>query len=71
MLLHKFVYFKGLCLFFLSIFPEAMFIQGATSIPEFRVMFSTETFSDFEIKMCSNILSKQKMSADANQNANL
>ena len=48
LLLHKFAHFKGLRLFFLSNFPEAMFIQGATSIPESRVKYSTETFSDFE-----------------------
>ena len=36
-LLHKFAHFKGLCLFFLSNFPEAMFIQGAMSILDSRV----------------------------------
>ena len=36
-LLHKFGYFKGLQLFFLSNFPEAMFIQGVTSIPDSKV----------------------------------
>ena len=36
-LLHKFAHFKGLRLFFLSNFPEAMFIQGATFIPDSRV----------------------------------
>ena len=35
--LHKFAHYKGLRLFFLSNFPEAMFIQGATSIPDSRV----------------------------------
>jgi hypothetical protein len=35
--LHKFAHFKGLRLFFLSNFPEAMFIQGATSILDSRV----------------------------------
>ena len=35
--LHKFAQFKGLSLFFLSNFPEAMFIQGATFIPDSRV----------------------------------
>ena len=29
--------FKGLCLFFLTNFPEATFIQGASSIPDSRV----------------------------------
>ena len=33
----KLARFKGLHLFFLSNFPEATFIQGATSIPDFRV----------------------------------
>ena len=37
--LHKFAHFKGLRLFFLSNFPEATFIQGATSIPESRVLY--------------------------------
>ena len=36
-LLHKFAYFKGLRLFFLSNFPEATFIQGVTSIPDSKV----------------------------------
>ena len=35
--LHKFAHFKGLRLFFLSNFPEATFIQGATSILDSRV----------------------------------
>ena len=37
MLLHKFANFKGLCLFFLSNFPEAMFIPGAMFIPDSSV----------------------------------
>ena len=36
--LHKFAHFEGLRLFFLSNFPEAMFIQGATFIPDSRVI---------------------------------
>ena len=36
-ILYKFEHFKGLRLFFLSNFPEATFIQGATSIPDSRV----------------------------------
>ena len=35
--LHKFAHFKGLRLFFLSNFPDATFIQGASSIPDSRV----------------------------------
>ena len=35
--LHKFAHFKGLHLLFLSNFPEATFIQGATFIPDSRV----------------------------------
>ena len=31
--------FNGLCLFFLSNFPEATLIQGATFIPDSRVGF--------------------------------
>ena len=33
----KFAYFKGLRLFFLSNFPEATFIQGATPFPDSTV----------------------------------
>ena len=36
--LHKFAHFKGLRLFFLSNFSMAKFIQGATSIPDTRVI---------------------------------
>ena len=35
-LLHEFAHFKGLRLFFLSDFPEAMFILRAMSIPDSR-----------------------------------
>ena len=35
-LLHKFAHYKGLCLFFLSNFPEATFFQGATPILDFK-----------------------------------
>ena len=38
LLIHTFAHFKGLRLFFLSNFPEATFIQGATSIPDSRVL---------------------------------
>ena len=34
---HKFAHFKGLRLFFLSNFPEAMFIQEATFTPDSRI----------------------------------
>ena len=44
-MLHKFAHFKGLHLFFLSNFPEAMFIQGATSIPESRVVGKYELYT--------------------------
>ena len=47
-LLHKFAYFKGLRLFFLSNFPEAMFIQGATSIPDSRVPIKIRTNKDMQ-----------------------
>ena len=53
MLIHKFALFKGLHLFFLSNFPEAMFIQGATSIPDSRVEDSLNTASK-----CYNLLIK-------------
>ena len=43
-LLHKFTYFKELCLFFLSNFPGATFIQGATSIPNSRVVIFQSRF---------------------------
>ena len=44
----KFYYthFKGLHLFFLSNFPEATFIQGATSIPDSRVLRSCPAEAD-------------------------
>ena len=47
--LHKFAHFKGLRLFFLSNFSEAMFIQGATSIPDSRVsaLHCVVTFNKF------------------------
>ena len=35
---YYFAHFKGLPLFFLSNFPEDTFIQGATSIPDSRVV---------------------------------
>ena len=44
-LLHKFAHFKGLRSFLLSNFPEAMFIQGATSIPDSRVLIFKIPFS--------------------------
>ena len=37
-LLYEFAHFKRLRLFFLSNFPEATFIQGATSIRDSRVV---------------------------------
>ena len=41
--------FKGLCLFFLSNFPVATFIHGATSIPDSKVR-----------SYCRNLLSYQR-----------
>ena len=37
MLLHKCAHFKGLRFFFLPNFTKAMFIQGATFIPDSRI----------------------------------
>ena len=43
--LQKFAYFKGLHIF-QSNFPEAAFVQGATSIPDFRIILKA-VFSCF------------------------
>ena len=50
-LLHKVAHFKGLCLLLLTNFPEAMFIQGATSIPDSRVGFEINVL----IRSISNV----------------
>ena len=52
-LLHKFALFKGLCLLFLSNFPEATFIQGATFIPDSRVWMGPNSICHYDFWMIS------------------
>ena len=47
--IHTFAHFKGLPLFFLSNFPEDTFIQGATSIPDSRVV------EHLELQFCADL----------------
>ena len=72
-LLHKFAHFKGLRLFFLSNFPEATFIQGATSIPASRVVKNKMKISQYFLAFSEymNFLKTKQLRSNSSQQLEL